>query len=136
VLFRSADGSFANGGKFVKRKKANKVTTHDVEAHEIVIPPRPFLEPGVIAAQEKTTPQLASAARAALKGDIAGAQMRLGRAGLEAVNSVRAVMTEGIDPPLADSTIRNRRSRGRTGTTPLIDKGELRNAITYVVRKK
>jgi hypothetical protein len=33
-------------------------------------------------------------------------------------------------------TLERRRAKGRTGTKPLIDTGQLRNAITYVLRKK
>jgi hypothetical protein len=31
--------------------------------------------------------------------------------------------------------LRARRARGRTGDVPLVDTGELRNSITYVIRK-
>jgi hypothetical protein len=123
-------------GKFSKAKKATSTTSHTVPAHEIVIPPRPFLEPGVVNAEPKTTPRLAKAMRAVLSGDSAGAEIELNKAGLEAVSSVRSVITGGIAPELAESTKRRRRAKGRTGETPLLDTGELNNSISYVVRKK
>lgn len=122
-------------GKFAKAKKATSTTTHTIPAHEVVIPPRPFLVPGVQNAVPKTTPKLRKAAQLALRGDMPGAETELNKAGLVAQNEVRAVINAGVAPELAESTKRARRARGRTGEVPLIDTGELRNSITYVVRK-
>ena len=63
----------------------------------------------------------------------------LHRVGLTAQNSVRRVINAGVAPPLAASTLRSRRTRKvakRTGTVALIDTGQLRNSITYVIRPK
>lgn len=45
TIYRSTDesGNLLNGGKFVKREKANLVTQHTVPAHTVVIPARPFM---------------------------------------------------------------------------------------------
>jgi hypothetical protein len=69
-------------------------------------------------------------------------------------NAVRTKITDGPFAPLADSTLRARARRGRKGAVaelksraqgnapnnanakPLIDTGQLRKSITYVVRKK
>ena len=86
----------------------------------------------------------------------------LNRAGLAAQNAIRGVITEGIPPPLKPETIKNRaRARGTksmrkgekeymkriaegatpaeaqasVGITPLVNTGQLRNSITYVVKK-
>jgi hypothetical protein len=99
------------------------------------IPARPFLIPGVEEAQPKYTPHLKAAMVAALTGDASGCDRSLNAAGLVAQNSVKAKINSGIPPKLSDATIRSRLSRGRTGDKPLIDTGQLRNAITYVVRK-
>lgn len=123
-------------GRFASAKKATTTTTHTVPAHEIVIPPRPFLEPGIKAAEPRTVPQLKKAAQAALSNDMGGATRHLNIAGLNAQNEVRGVINDGLSPALAESTLRKRRARGRTGDKPLEDTGELRNSITYVVRKK
>lgn len=123
------------GGKFVKKAKAVTTETHAVGPHEIVIPPRPFLEPGVIKALPETIPRLRAAATLGLKGDFGGANTQLETAGILAVNSVRSYIGDGIDPPLAASTLAKRRSKGRTGTIPLKDTSEMNNALTYVVRK-
>jgi hypothetical protein len=122
-------------GKFASAKRATSQSTHTVPAHEIVIPPRPFLIPGVENAEPRTVPKLAAAARLALTGDFPGAEKKLNEAGIIAQNEVRAVINAGVPPPLAESTLRARRARGRTGDVPLVDTGELRNSITYVIRK-
>ncbi|MCY1326434.1 hypothetical protein D9M68_743710 [compost metagenome] len=118
------------------------------------LPARPFLVPGVAAAQSKTLPQLQKATEAALDGDIDGMQRRLSSAGLVAQSSVRKRINSGITPALSEATLRERARRGRNGAKeelarraagekpgielakPLIDTGQLRNAITYVIRKR
>jgi hypothetical protein len=100
------------------------------------LPARPFLVPGVASAQDKTLPQMQKAVEAALDGDLPRAEKRMASAGLVAQNSVRAKINSGIAPQLKASTLAARRRRGRTGTVPLIDTGQLRNSITYVIRKK
>lgn len=100
------------------------------------IPERPFLVPGVASVSEETSARLKKGAQGALSGDPAAGDRAMGAAGLIAQNAVRGRINSGIDPPLAPSTLRARRARGRTGEKPLIDTGQLRNSITYVVRKK
>ncbi|MCA7083395.1 hypothetical protein K7G19_07250 [Cupriavidus sp. DB3] len=100
------------------------------------LPARPFLVPGVSDSLPKATAQLEKAATAALEGDPAAVERRLSSAGLEAQNSVRAKINSGIKPDLKPSTIADRLRRGRTGTVPLIDTGQLRNSVVYVIRKK
>lgn len=127
------------------------------------IPARPFLIPGIEDAQPAIAAQLRAAAVAALSGAPGQVDVRLNRAGLLAVNSVKAKISSNIEPALNPETIKNRR-RGRGtksmrknekayfdliagGATPedaqsaagivsLVNTGELRNSITYVIRKK
>jgi len=100
------------------------------------IPARPFLRPGVRNAQAKITQQLRKAGVAALAGNSSGMVRAMTSAGLVAQSSVRAKITDGPFQALSASTLRARRRRGRTGTRPLIDTGQLRRAITFVLRKK
>lgn len=109
---------------------------HENGAPEANIPARPFLVPGVRAAEDKTSDQLKKAAQAALDGKDADVDKRLTAAGLIAESSVKNTINAGVAPGLADSTLAARRRRGRTGTVPLIDTGELRNSITHVVKRK
>lgn len=127
------------------------------------IPARPFMQPGITRAQSTITAFMRQGAHDVLdKGKDAG-DTALNRAGLAAQNSIRRVIGEGIPPPLAPSTVANRfrqrktktRRKGEveylrligegstaedaqfaTGIKPLLNTGQLRNSITYVLRKR
>jgi hypothetical protein len=109
---------------------------HDQGSPAQGIPARPWLRPGISDAQDKIARQLGNAAEAAIEGDASSAETSLESAGLVAQNAVRNKINTGDFTPLAASTIRARKRRGRSGTRPLIDTGSLRNSITYVVRDK
>ena len=103
------------------------------------IPARPFLVPGVRAAKDGIVRVLRKAAKAATQlGSPAGsADDSLNAAGLFAVSTVQAYMTDSSNfDPLKDSTLAARKRRGRTGDKPLIDTGQLRRSITYVLRER
>ncbi|MGG6461402.1 hypothetical protein [Solilutibacter silvestris] len=100
------------------------------------IPARPFLVPGVEASLPVVEKSLKHGAKQVLRGIGGAIDKALNKSGLQAQNSVRATINSGIDPALAESTLAARKRRGRTGTKPLIDTGQLRNAITYVIRKR
>lgn len=98
------------------------------------IPARPHLLPGVAAVQDKAAARLTQAADAAASGRVSDAERHLHAAGLLAQNSVRRTLTTTAYRPLSERTLAERRARGRTGTKPLIDTGQYRRSITYVVR--
>lgn len=98
------------------------------------IPARPHLLPGVAAVQDKVVAKLTQAADAAATGRPSDAERQLHAAGLLAQNSVRRTLTTTAYRPLSESTLAERRARGRTGTKPLIDTGQYRRSITYIVR--
>ena len=100
------------------------------------IPARPHLVPGVQDARPKFEPQLQKSVEAALDGDLEQVQRRLNMAGIAAQNSVRAKVNSNIAPELAESTLEARRRRGVTRENTLVDTGQYRNSITYVIRKK
>lgn len=117
------------------------------------IPERPFLMPGVEAVQDQIADRLGKAAMAAMDGLPAAVVRQLNAAGMLAQNSVRATINSGEFEPLALSTIKKRARKGRKGARkylrqleqgpadsnlvkPLIDTGQLRNSITYVLRDK
>lgn len=118
------------------------------------IPARPFLVPGVQDVEGKIGERMKKAGKAALDGDKSKAEEELEKAGLVAQNSVRDRLTNGDFAPLSEATIRARARKGRKGAIeelasraagnepnpanvrPLIDTGQLRQSITYVVRKK
>jgi hypothetical protein len=80
------------------------------------------------------TPRLKTMGASALQGDLAAIQKGLNAVGLLGQNAVRAQITDGQHAPLSERTLKARQARGRTGTKPLIDSGQLRNSITYVVK--
>lgn len=120
------------------------------------IPPRHHLIPGVLNAQSRITNIFATGGKAALAGDRNAAEAALIAAGQVAADSVRRVITSGLEPPLADSTLAARvrngtaakgaakelklRASGKAATSdiakPLIATGEYKNSITFVVRDK
>ena len=132
---------------------------HENGAPEANIPARPFLLPGVKSVQTELNEGFKKAGELALDGKKEGVMRQFHRIGLLAQNAVRKKISEGIPPPLAPSTIkgRMRRIKGKArkakidaaiaaGTpfskqggaegifTPLLVTGQLRNAITYVIR--
>lgn len=117
------------------------------------IPERAFLVPGVEEVQDDVGDTLVKAVDAALTGNHKRMMMLLESAGMVAMNSVRAYFVNGEFAPLSLATIRARARRGRKGAKkylkqletgpaetglvrPLIDTGELRKSVTYIIMKK
>jgi hypothetical protein len=128
---------------------------HEHGSPERNIPARPFLIPGVKSVEDRTQAGLQRAAEYALDGKIEQMLHQLGAVGMTAASAVKKKISEGLAPPLAERTVRarlrktqagRRRLRkleqggvnlyqwGATNLKPLIDTGQLRNAITYVIR--
>lgn len=118
------------------------------------IPAREHLVPGIQDVQDEVAALLRNGAVAALNGQQSGVLRALNAAGMIGQRGVRAKITEGMFAPLAESTLRARARRGRKGAArelasraagnapdnsnakPLIDTGQYRQSITYVVRDK
>lgn len=100
------------------------------------IPERPHLRPGVADAKDAIIARYRAGGKAVLDGRAASLDPTHHTVGLIAQASVRAKITNGTFEPLAASTLAARRRRGRTGDKPLIDTGQYRNSISYVVRPK
>lgn len=105
-------------------------------APEANIPARPFLRPGISGAVPQIVARYENGAKAVLDGRLASIDQVHAQVGLSAQNAVRKKITDGPFAPLKPSTLANRRARGRKGERPLIDTGQLRNALTFVVRPK
>ncbi len=103
---------------------------------EMNLPARPFLVPGVEAIKDKAVARLKKAGQDALNGDPSKVDQALHAVGLMGQSSVQAKITDGPFAPLAPRTLAQRRARGRTGERPLVDTGQLRRSISYVIRKK
>jgi phage gpG-like protein len=109
---------------------------HEYGAPASNIPARPFLIPGVAHAQDSINNHLQKAVKAAMSGDDEKVDVELNATGLIAQAGARNEINNGNFEALSARTLVDRRKRGRTGSKPLIDTGQLRNAITYVIRKK
>jgi len=109
---------------------------HDNGAPGANIPARPFMRPGIEAAKKTIIRQFQLAAKKALHKDDAAIERGLNMAGIAAQNAIRAAINEGPGPALSEGTLAARRRRGREGTKPLVDTGQLRNSINYVIRSE
>lgn len=109
---------------------------HDNGSPARNIPARPFMDPGVRRATERINSLMQQIGTAALRGEKQKVQRGFEMVGLAAQSSIRSVINEGVPPPLKPGTIAARQRRGRRSVKPLIDTGQLRNSITYVVQRK
>lgn len=105
-------------------------------APEANIPARPHLRPGVASVRDKIAAIYKKAGEQVLTGDASAADRAHHKVGLIAQNAVRKKITDGPFEPLSERTLAKRRRHGRTGERPLIDTGQYRSSITYVIRKK
>jgi hypothetical protein len=113
---------------------------HDNGSPLANIPQREFLRPGVRDDKANTIKFLGQGARLALDGNTGAVERALTSAGLSAQKSIRRKISTGPFAPLKPSTVRGRirRHKGRTGVSaqPLIDTGQLRQSINFVVVDK
>ncbi|QNT79251.1 hypothetical protein [Entomobacter blattae] len=84
------------------------------------IPPRPFMEKGIKAANKRNASLVAAMMKAVFAGDEAEAEQIKERIGLNTQNAIKSEIANGSYTPLALSTIRNRIRRTRNkNNTPL-----------------
>ena len=125
---------------------------HETGSPAANIPARPFLVPGVAGAVDKYEAQLLKAIRAALDGMPKKMRAHLDAAGIIAAQAAKDMIDRGDFAPLSIPTLQARARRGRKGAQaelasraagnapnaanarPLIDTGQMRNSITYVLR--
>lgn len=101
------------------------------------IPARPVMQIGIKNAQEAIAEQFKKAAKTVLSKGFAAIDTYYERAGIIASQSVKKAINDqdfGGAPGPAASTLRARMAAGFTGTKSLIVTGQMRSAITYVVR--
>lgn len=99
------------------------------------IPPRPFLRPTIKMLRGDIASHFKQIAQNALKGRLGAVERGYHILGLKVSTAVKMKINTGPFQPLSSVTIERRRARGRTGTKPLIDTGQLRNSITYVIKR-
>lgn len=103
-------------------------------APEANIPQRAWLQPAIKDAKAQISKYMKQAAQALLAGKVKAVDKAMHAAGVTAQNAARAKVNSGDFQALADATIKARLRRGRTGTKPLVDTGQFRNSISYIVR--
>lgn len=127
---------------------------HDNGVPERKIPQREFMRPGIASVAPEIQRRLGMAMRAAMRGNSLKAEMAMQQAGLVAQSGIRNFIDAGVPPPLSEYTLRKRAERGRRGAMteldrraaglapgtghakPLVDTGEMRKSITYVIRRR
>lgn len=117
------------------RKAAQRLYESKYGSPAYRIPPRPIIEPAIEANSEKIQEKINLAVSNFLKGDFIQGEKNLKKAGMFAQNKVRAWFVDDRNnwPPNASSTIAAKSKNGKIKDRPLIDTGELRKSITYVV---
>lgn len=128
---------------------------HDNGAPEQRIPARPFMVPAVESIQGKVADKMGQILQAVLsgKGSMVVDQ-GMHQVGLIGKLAIQTTINDGIDPPLAESTLRARARKGRKGAQeelanraqglppstlfakPLVDTGALRDSASYAIRSR
>lgn len=100
------------------------------------IPARPVMEIGIRLVQDQVAEEFKKALKAAFKQGRGAVNVYYNRVGMIASNSVKKVISDqiGIEPP-SEATIKTRQSNGFNGSKSLVVTGQVRNAITYVVKE-
>lgn len=109
---------------------------HEFGAPGANIPARPFLIPTIKAMQTQIKSMMQKIGEAAVSGggNPPLVLQLLNALGLMMQNAIRSKLNSGPFEPLKPATLAARRRRGRSGTQPLIDTGQLRNSITYTIK--
>lgn len=102
------------------------------------IPARPVIEPAIKDDKERLSKMLKRSAVLSLEGKEEEAVEQLKLMGMRGQNISRAWFTSPKNgwPPNSPSVAAAKRKKGSTNPMPLIDTGELRKSIIYVVVKK
>lgn len=151
---KTVRGNAVLGGADADITNASLAYIHDNGAPEQNIPARRFMVPGIESAQDVIVQQLISTVHAVLRDPKTIVEQRLHRVGITASVAIKRKINEGIAPPLSDMTLRRRAAKGRKGAAtelaaralgqpagtgnakPLIDTGQMRNAVSYVIRPR
>ena len=99
------------------------------------IPKRPVMAIGIKKAQPEIAEQFKLAVQKSFSQGIDALSVYYNRAGIIASNAIKKVINsqEGIKPP-SEATLAARKAQGFAGTKALIVTGQMRNAITYLVK--
>lgn len=126
---------------------------HEHGAPEANIPARPVIYPTIEASKDRIRMDLKKAGRLSLDGRHEAIEQAFNSLGIYLQSAMRAKITNGPFAPLAESTLRNRARKGSKGAKaelasrkqgnppnpnnarPLVFTGQIRRALTYVIRR-
>jgi hypothetical protein len=129
-------GGMAGSGRVTFVRKGNTSAIGVTRPHKISIPERSFIRAPFTKGIPKYTRLLKKGARKIAAGKMTRQQL-LGILGETIKADMQQAIARGIAPPIKAGTIRARRKRfGKASTKPLIATGQLRQSITWVVKKK
>ena len=122
---------------------------HEHGAPAMHVPARPVVKPALAqpSTREEMSAAMLSAYTAANSGDLSAITSALEDAGKAGVDGIHAYIDKGILPPnspitLSGGWMRNPvskkpvRIKGKSGTTPLVDTGQLYNDFDWEIREK
>ena len=122
---------------------------HEHGSPAMHIPARPVVKPALAkpSVQAEMGQAMMKACASAMNGDMDGVTAALEESGQAGVDGIHAWIDTGIPPPNAPVTltggwIRNPVSgkpvkvKGKSGTTPLVDTGQLYNDFDFEIREK
>jgi hypothetical protein len=129
TIFRKIDksGDFMKSGRFVKQNLSNFATTHDVPAHTVTIPARPYFRHMIEAKSSGWGAAMAKNLKAT-DNDGAAALEKMGEV---IQGQLKQSIRDFVDPPLAPSTI-----KAKGFPKPLIDTGHMRDSVAFEVTKE
>jgi len=134
---RSVDARRIMGAMMINRginyEAARELYVRSRGSMAFSIPPRPIIEPAIENNENQIIPELRAAAEDQLASNHAGAVRNMKRAGMAGQNAAKGWFFDPRNqwPPNKPSTIARKKS-----DKPLIDTGQLRAAITYIVSDK
>lgn len=111
---------------------------HETGVPEKNLPARPFLLPGIKSVEKELIAILKKGGTSVVSGNLNAVDQMFNAAGTLAQSAVRNKITEGPFAPLSPVTVaaRLRKNPGATEIRPLIDTGQLRRSINYVIRDR
>lgn len=122
-----------NINKGMKYSEAHSLYIQTHGSPLLAVPPRPVIEPAIEDSKEYIAAKLADVSKAALDGNSGKLEGELHQVGMLGQNVARSWFENPKNnwPPNSEQTIKLKKSN-----LPLIDSGQLRKSITYVVRDK
>jgi len=122
---------------------------HEHGSPAMHIPARPVVKPALnqLSVRAEMSSAMQKACASALDGDLDGVTAALEESGQAGVDGIHAYIDKGIPPPNSPITLKGGwmrnpvsgkpvKVKGKSGTTPLVDTGQLYNDFDFRIREK